>query len=130
LLLLLLLLLLLCCVLLLPLPATKVKDSLWLQGPRSPPGLMVAGEDACPLCDKPFYGKQKCIRCSACDIRMHCVCLQLGEAELASLTMMGDTLYKCTACKALGSRSMDKTQVQLQESLPIEEGAVSSASSN
>jgi hypothetical protein len=90
----------------------------------------VASRDTCPLCDKPFYGKQKFIHCSACYIRVHSVCLKLGEPELASLTSMGKSLYKCAACKALGSRSMDTTQVQLQESLPNEEGAAISTSSN
>jgi hypothetical protein len=59
------------------------------------------------------------------------VCLQLGEAELVFLTVTGESLYKRTAfVETLGSRSMDKTQAQLQESLPNEGGAVSSASSN
>jgi hypothetical protein len=91
---------------------------------------MVASQDTCPLCDKPFYGKQKFIRCSACDIHVHSMCLQLGEAELASLTATGENLYKCSVCKALGSRSMDTTQAQLQESLPNEGEAAISASSN
>jgi hypothetical protein len=59
-----------------------------------------------------------------------CVCLQLGEALLASLTMTGKSPYNCAACKALCPRSIDKTQAQVQESLPNEGGAVSSASSN
>jgi hypothetical protein len=57
-------------------------------------------------------------------------CVYNWEAELASLTATGESLYKCAACKALGSRSMDTTQAQLQESLPNEGGAMSSASSN
>jgi hypothetical protein len=56
---------------------------------------------------------------------MRCMCLQLGEADLATLTTMGESLYKCKACaKALGSRSKNKTPAQLKESLPNHEGAV------
>jgi hypothetical protein len=56
------------------------------------------------------------------------VCLQLGAAELAALTVTGESLYKCTvSVKALGSC---KTLAQLQVSPANEGGAVSCASSN
>jgi hypothetical protein len=67
---------------------------------------MVTSQDACPLCDKSFYGKQKFVRCGACETRIHCVCLQLGEAEQATITATGESVYKCDACaKSLGSSS-------------------------
>jgi hypothetical protein len=92
------------CELLLPPPAADFKDFPWLQRSCSRPGLVVASRDARPLCDKPFYEKQKFIRCSDCDIRVHCVCLRLGEVELAALTATGESLYKCThgICQGTG----------------------------
>jgi hypothetical protein len=91
---------------------------------------MVASRDACPLCDKPFYGKQKFVRCGACEIRFHCVCLQLEEAEQAAITATGESVFKCNACaKASGSNSIDKAPAKSLESLSYE-GATSCASSN
>jgi hypothetical protein len=91
---------------------------------------MGASRDTCPLCDMPFFGKQKFIRCGACEIRFHCVCLQLGEAEQATLTATGESAYNCDACsKASGSNSIDKAHVKSPESLSYE-GAVSCASPN
>jgi endogenous inhibitor of DNA gyrase (YacG/DUF329 family) len=100
------------CVLLLRLPATNVKSFvLWLQCLCALPGLMVASRDACPLCDKPFYRKQKFLRSGTCDIRVHCMCLQLEDAELATVAATGERTYKCNACaKKLDSSSNDKTR--------------------
>jgi hypothetical protein len=43
--------------------------------------LGMASKDLCPVCKKPFYGKQKFIRCGVCDSRFHCNCLQAGVTE-------------------------------------------------
>jgi hypothetical protein len=100
------------CVLLLRLPTVNVKIvfcdsalvcSVWLHG---------ASRDACPVCDKPFYGKQKFVRCSGCDISI----LQLGEAEQASISATGESAYKCDSCaKSLGSSDNDKLQTKLTQ---------------
>jgi hypothetical protein len=90
---------------------------------------MVASRDACPLCDMPFYGKQKFVRCGACETRIHCVSLQLGEAEQAAITATGESVYKCDACaKLLGSSSSVKAPSNSPESL-LHHGAASCASS-
>jgi hypothetical protein len=91
---------------------------------------MVASWDACPLCDEPFYGKQKCVRCGACETRIHCVCLQRGEAEQAAITATGESVYKCDACaKSLGSSRNVKAPAKSPESLP-HNGTTSCTSSN
>jgi hypothetical protein len=87
---------------------------------------MVVREDACPLRVKPFYGKKRFVLCDAREIRIHCVCVQLGEAELATITATGESVYKCNACaKSLGSGSIDKTPAKSLESLSHHEGATS-----
>jgi hypothetical protein len=92
---------------------------------------MVASWDACPLCDKPFCGKHKFVRCDACEIQIHCVCLQLGEVEQATVTETGESVYKCNACaKSLGSSSNDKALPKSMESLSHHEGATSCTSPN
>jgi hypothetical protein len=60
------------------------------------------------------------------------VCLQLGDAELATVAMTGESTYKCSACaKELDSSSNDKTLAKSSESLSSHhEGATSSTSSN
>lgn len=59
------------------------------------------------------------------------MCLQLGDAELATVTATGESTYKCNACaKALDSSDNDKTPAKSPESLSYHEGATSSASSN
>jgi hypothetical protein len=76
---------------------------------------MGGSRDACPVCDKPFYGKQKFLHCGACDIRIHCMCLQLGEAEQATISVTGESAYKCDSCaKTLGSSSNDKAPAKSQ----------------
>ncbi|XP_033608317.1 uncharacterized protein LOC117282512 [Cryptotermes secundus] len=92
---------------------------------------MVASRDACPLCDKPFYGKQKFIRCGVCEVRSHCACLQLGEAEKATLTAEGESVYKCNACANSSGIDMDPTNSPGSPSNEgANEGATSCASSN
>jgi hypothetical protein len=64
----------------------------------------------------PFYGKQKFVHCSVCEVRIHCVCLQLEEAEQAAITAMGESVYKCNACaKLLGSSGNDKAPAKSLE---------------
>ncbi|PNF33865.1 hypothetical protein B7P43_G07227 [Cryptotermes secundus] len=88
---------------------------------------MVASRDACPLCDKPFYGKQKFIRCGVCEVRSHCACLQLGETEQATLIAEGESVYKCNACANSSGIDMDPTN-SLRS--PSNEGATICDSSN
>jgi hypothetical protein len=91
---------------------------------------MGARRDACPVCDKPFYGKQKFFLCCECDIRIHCVCLQLGDAEQAAISATAQSAYKCDSCaKTLGSSDNDKAPAKSPESL-CHHGATSCASSN
>jgi hypothetical protein len=91
---------------------------------------MVAGRNAFPLYDKPFYGKQKFVRCGASEIGIHCVCLQLGEAEQATISATGESVYKCDACaKLLSSSSNVKSPAKPPESL-LRHGATICASSN
>ncbi|PNF41597.1 hypothetical protein B7P43_G11564 [Cryptotermes secundus] len=87
---------------------------------------MMASRDAFPLCDKPFYGKEKFIRCGVCEVRSHCACLQLGEAEQATLTAEGESVYKCNACA--NSSGIDMNPAHSPGS-PANEGATSCASS-
>ncbi|PNF20345.1 hypothetical protein B7P43_G12886 [Cryptotermes secundus] len=92
---------------------------------------MVACRDACPICDKPFYGKQKFIRCGVCEVRSHCACLQLGEAEQATLTAEGESIYKYNACANSSGIDMDPTNSPGSPSNEgANEGATSCASSN
>jgi hypothetical protein len=91
---------------------------------------MVASRDACPLCDKPFYGKQKFVRCGACETRINSVCLHLGEAEQAAISATGESVYKCDACaKSMGCTSNYKAPAKSPEYLR-HNGATSYASSN
>jgi hypothetical protein len=59
---------------------------------------MVARWDAFPLPDKAFYAKQKFVRCEVCEIQNHCVCLQLGVAEQATITVTGEFIYVRSVC--------------------------------
>jgi hypothetical protein len=96
--------------------------SVWLHG---------ACRDACPVSDKPFYGKQKFVLWGACDIRIHCVCLQHGEAEQATLSATGESAYQCDSCaKSSGSSGIDMAPAKSPDSLRHHEGATSCASSN
>jgi hypothetical protein len=86
---------------------------LWLQCPCALCGFMVAIRHACPLCDKPFYGKQKFFRCGACEVRIHCVCLQLREAKQVAISATGESVYRCDVCaKSLGSSSSVKASAK------------------
>jgi hypothetical protein len=93
-------------------------------------GFIGASRDACPVCDKRFYGKQKFVRCGACDIRTHCVCLQLGDAEQVTISATVESTYKCDSCaETLGSSDKDKIPAKSPESL-CRHGATSCVSSN
>jgi hypothetical protein len=37
------------------------------------------------------FMESKNVRCGACEIRFHCVCLQLGEAEQSTLSATGES---------------------------------------
>jgi hypothetical protein len=59
------------------------------------------------------------------------VCLELGEAEQAPITVTGESIYKCDAgAKSLVSSSNVKAPAKSPESLCHHEGAPSCASSN
>jgi hypothetical protein len=59
------------------------------------------------------------------------VCLQIGEAEQATVAATGESVYKCNACaKSLGSSSNGKAPVKSPESLSHHDGATSCASPN
>jgi hypothetical protein len=78
---------------------------------------MVASRDACPLCDKPFCGKQKFVCCGACEVRIHCMCLQLAEAKQVAISTTGESVYRCDACaKSLGSSTSVKALSKSPES--------------
>jgi hypothetical protein len=57
--------------------------------------LGTASKDQCEVCEKPFYGKQKFIRCGECDLRFHCNCLQTGVTETSVSVSTGKSTYKC-----------------------------------
>jgi hypothetical protein len=58
------------------------------------------------------------------------VCLQLGEAEQATISATGESVYRCDACaKSLGSSSSVKAPAKSPDSL-LHHGATSCASSN
>jgi hypothetical protein len=63
--------------------------------------LGMASKDLCEVCKKPFYGKQKFIRCGKCDLRFHCNCLQTGVMETSVSASTGKSTYKCDSCKKL-----------------------------
>jgi hypothetical protein len=58
------------------------------------PGFMVVSHDACPFCDNQFCGKRNFVRCGVCDIGIHWVCLQLDEADQATITETGKSAFK------------------------------------
>ncbi|PNF33519.1 hypothetical protein B7P43_G17640, partial [Cryptotermes secundus] len=55
----------------------------------------------CRLCEKPFYGKQKSIRCGACDSRFHCNCVLNCSPEPSVSATTGKSSYKCDTCNKL-----------------------------
>jgi hypothetical protein len=70
---------------------------------------MGASRDVCPICVKPFYGKQKFVRCGTCDIRFHNACVQPSEADQATITLSGESAFTCDACvTSLDSSSVMK----------------------
>jgi hypothetical protein len=80
---------------------------------------MAASKGVCTVCDKPFHGRQKIIRCGGCDSRFHCVCLKISDTEFAFYTASGKSTYQCSACTKLQkvSRTDDGTAVKMQRSL-------------
>jgi hypothetical protein len=65
-------------VVLVPLPHLSVQCISAVQACR---WLGMAGKDLCEVCGKPFYRKQKFIKCDECDLHFHCNCLQTGVTE-------------------------------------------------
>jgi hypothetical protein len=92
---------------------------------------MVASRDACPICDKPFYGKQKFVRCDTCELRFHCTCLHHGELDQATASATGKSVFTCDSCSNSLGPGNDKTPVEsLQLQHPSSEGALSCSSSH
>jgi hypothetical protein len=92
---------------------------------------MVASRDACHICDKPFYGKQKFVRCVTCDLRFHGTCIQRKEADQATATASSKSVFTCDSCTNSVGPCNDKTPIescQLQSS--SSEGALSWPSPN
>jgi hypothetical protein len=46
---------------------------------------MAVSKNSCSICEKPFYGKQKGVRCGSCEIRLHFACLKIDDTRLAIL---------------------------------------------
>jgi hypothetical protein len=61
----------------------------------------MASKEQCSVCEKPFYGKQKSIRCGECDMRFHCSCVQPDALEFNVSATSGKCAYVCNSRKAL-----------------------------
>jgi hypothetical protein len=81
--------------LLLRLSARRVRV-LSVYGPTT--SVVMASKDVCFLCDIPFYGKQKCIRCSVCELRFHCNCLKTNVSECNVDATTGKSSFMCDNC--------------------------------
>jgi DNA-directed RNA polymerase subunit RPC12/RpoP len=71
--------------------------------------LGMASKDLCAVCGKPFYRKQKTIRCGECDSRLHCSCLEPCVLETIVNASTGKSAYKCDSCKKLTGDSFSKS---------------------
>jgi hypothetical protein len=92
---------------------------------------MGASRDTCPVCVKPFYGKQKSVRCGTCYIRFHSVCVQLGEADQATVTVADESAFTCDSCVTSLSSSNTKDLASSTGSVSLPpEGDQSRPSSN
>ncbi|PNF33451.1 hypothetical protein B7P43_G03353 [Cryptotermes secundus] len=62
----------------------------------------MASKDHCRLCEKPFYGKQKSIRCGERDSRFHCKflpnCVPEPSVSATTVQTTGKSAYKCDSC--------------------------------
>jgi hypothetical protein len=74
---------------------------------------MTASKEVCTVCDKPFHGRQKIIRCGGCDSRFRCVCLKISDTEFSFYTASGKSSYQCSACTKLQKVSAVKMQRSL-----------------
>jgi hypothetical protein len=79
---------------------------------------MALSTDTCSLCAKPFYGKQKSIKCCGpCDSRYHLSCVHISDTEYQYYTNSGDSTYKCATCvKILCLQRSDDTPVKARSS--------------
>jgi hypothetical protein len=73
----------------------------------------MASKDLCAVCEKPFYGKQKFIRCGECDSCFHCNCLQSDVSESNVIASTGKSAYKCENCKKQASDSTNEQSVNI-----------------
>ncbi|PNF34168.1 hypothetical protein B7P43_G18098 [Cryptotermes secundus] len=58
----------------------------------------MSSKNLCLLCDKPFYGKQKCIRCCVCELRFHCNYLKTNISECDVDTATSKSSFTCDNC--------------------------------
>jgi hypothetical protein len=66
----------------------------------------MASKDVCLICDKPFYGKQKCIRCCVCELRYHCNCLKTNVSECNVDASTGKSSFMCDSCVIGSDRAL------------------------
>jgi hypothetical protein len=70
------------------------------------------------LLAKPFYGKQKSIKCSGpCASRFHLSCVHISDTEFLYYTKSGVSTYKCLTCMTvLRQQRSDDTPVKTRSS--------------
>lgn len=66
----------------------------------------VVSKDVCLLCDKPFCGKQKCIRCCVCELRFHWNCLKSNISECNGDAATGKLSFTCDSCVIANNRAL------------------------
>lgn len=71
---------------------------------------MPGSTDACTLCHRAFFGKQKFLRCVDCQLRFHDSCLNLPDVDLSVYRSTGS--FKCSSCLKNKSLINDSTPVR------------------
>ena len=81
---------------------------------------MAASNELCSVCEKPFCGKQKRVRCGICDLHLRCSCVEISESGQVFFTSTGKSSCKCVACKKhLRSTRNSDTPDKPQRSLSV-----------
>lgn len=86
--------------------------------------VVMASKDMCLHCDKPFYGKQKCVRCCKCELRFHCSCLKTNLSECNVDAATSKSSFTCDSCEAVKKES----RVKKSASETLSSGMICSAS--
>ncbi|KAJ4451761.1 hypothetical protein ANN_03233 [Periplaneta americana] len=75
---------------------------------------MAPSKDVCLVCNLPFFGRQKFLKCAGpCGLRYHLDCLNIGEAEYDIYMQSGSSIFKCKKCvSAMKSTQGDNTPVR------------------